>query len=144
MLEPIPSAAKAAEVAVAISACMYVCRTPPYVVGRFDCRATHSEGKIQARHSEGKFRKQSELQTPLTRRTGRWIYTCRYMFTHMHTHVQMHVCVCVHIRDTYTHMHIYICMYVHMCMWTCMYVHLHMYMYMRMCEVHPRQTDGIA
>ena len=35
LLEPIPTAAVGAEVNVAISACMHVCRIPPYVVGRF-------------------------------------------------------------------------------------------------------------
>jgi hypothetical protein len=35
MLEPIPSAANIAAFAVAIFACMHVCRIPPYVVGRF-------------------------------------------------------------------------------------------------------------
>ena len=35
LLEPIPTAANIAEVAVAIFACMHVCRIPPYVVGRF-------------------------------------------------------------------------------------------------------------
>ena len=34
MLEPIPSAANIAALAVAIFACMHVCRIPPYVVGR--------------------------------------------------------------------------------------------------------------
>ena len=35
ILKPIPSAANIAAFAVAIFACMHVCRIPPYVVGRF-------------------------------------------------------------------------------------------------------------
>ena len=35
LLEPIPAGIASASVAVAISACMHVCRIPPYVVGRF-------------------------------------------------------------------------------------------------------------